>query len=132
MSEMLFVAGRKWLQADRIQVTENNRPLLMWLSQNKKHKDHTSFPAAGATLSRSNNRLARTFDAVIYGVQREADNFLKRVRSHLPADGRMSEQYNRHTGIPQGAHDLTWSYSSMVEVVHQREAFLKVLYGNHP
>ena len=35
-----------------------------------------------------------------------------RVLNHLSSGGSMSEQYRRDNGFEQGAHDLTWSYTS--------------------
>jgi glucoamylase len=39
-------------------------------------------------------------------------DFLARTLSHLGPNNSMTEQYNRRTGQPQGAMDLTWSYVS--------------------
>jgi len=41
-----------------------------------------------------------------------------RVLYHLPAGGAMSEQFNRDSGYEQGAHDLTWSYTSYITAYH--------------
>ncbi|MBS1960043.1 MAG: hypothetical protein JST80_11255 [Bdellovibrionales bacterium] len=37
-----------------------------------------------------------------------------RVLKHLPPNGTMSEQFRRDNGFEQGAHDLTWSYTSYI------------------
>jgi glucoamylase len=43
-----------------------------------------------------------------------ADAFMRRVKYHTPSDGHLAEEFNRNTGLPQGAADLTWSYASII------------------
>lgn len=38
--------------------------------------------------------------------------FLDRTLRHIDRNGSMAEQFNRRTGVMQGARDLTWSYAS--------------------
>ncbi|KAJ3023923.1 Glucoamylase, intracellular sporulation-specific [Thoreauomyces humboldtii] len=53
---------------------------------------------------------------------RLADGFLRRVRSHAPGDGRLSEQMDRDTGFIRGARDLTWSYAALLTAGWARDA----------
>ncbi len=50
----------------------------------------------------------------------KGDGFLQRIQAHTPADGRLSEQYNRLTGFMQGAFDLSWSHGSLITAVRAR------------
>jgi glucoamylase len=47
----------------------------------------------------------------------KARGFLRRVRFHEAGNSpSFSEQYNRHTGFMQSAHDLTWNYASFLSI----------------
>lgn len=48
------------------------------------------------------------------------DQFLDTVRSHVDAEGAMSEQFDRTTGYMTGARDLTWSYGAFLGAVRAR------------
>jgi len=51
-----------------------------------------------------------------------ADGFVNLVNSKIPANGSISEQFNRNTSEPLSARDLTWSYASYVTMHEARRA----------
>ena len=50
----------------------------------------------------------------------KADSFFARVKYHSASDGRLPEQFNRHTGFGQGAENLTWSYAAFLTAAAAR------------
>ena len=50
------------------------------------------------------------------------DAFIRTVSYYTPANGHLTEEINRDTGVPQGAIDLTWSYASVVTAGAARAA----------
>jgi glucoamylase len=48
------------------------------------------------------------------------EEFLRRIQYHASADGSMSEQWNRDTGLNSSARDLTWSYASFLTLMDAR------------
>ncbi len=54
----------------------------------------------------------------------EGDKYLRWVLKHIPKKGSMSEQVHKDTGRPCGAENLTWSYSTYIDIVHEREKAL--------
>jgi glucoamylase len=44
----------------------------------------------------------------------QAINQFNRVLYHMNSDGSLAEQFNKGNGYSQGAHDLTWSYTSYI------------------
>ncbi len=48
------------------------------------------------------------------------DSFLARVKFHGGDDGRLPEQFNRHSGFRQGAKDLTWSNAAFITAIDAR------------
>lgn len=49
-----------------------------------------------------------------------ADSFVAVAEKYTPSDGSLSEQFNRDTGVPLSAVDLTWSYASFVTMAQRR------------
>jgi len=46
--------------------------------------------------------------------------FVQVVQKYTPANGSLSEQYNRTTGEQLSAYDLTWSFASFVSMAQRR------------
>jgi hypothetical protein len=53
-------------------------------------------------------------------LRRCGDAYLQFVLAHQPPDGSVSEQINRDTGQPQGARDLTWAMSELLNTLAMR------------
>lgn len=60
------------------------------------------------------NSLA--YNMTVHQLFNFSDSFLEIVRTHVSDEGEMSEQFNKYTGFLQGARDLSWSYSSFLDV----------------
>ena len=60
------------------------------------------------------------FKTVIMALVGKGDAFIRRVMNHSN-NGALPEQFNRDTGIPQGARDLTWSYASIITANKARD-----------
>jgi glucoamylase len=45
---------------------------------------------------------------------------MRTVKYYTPDDGSLAEEFNRDTGAPQGAADLTWSYASVLTAAFAR------------
>lgn len=60
------------------------------------------------------------FHSVIEHLQIAGDSFLDVVKTHVDAEGSMSEQFDRVTGYMRGARDLTWSYGAFLQAVRAR------------
>lgn len=52
---------------------------------------------------------------------RRGDSFMKTVRLHTPADGSLSEQFDRATGVQTSARHLTWSYAAFIAAAYERK-----------
>ncbi|KAH7398474.1 Six-hairpin glycosidase-like protein [Pyrenochaeta sp. MPI-SDFR-AT-0127] len=64
-------------------------------------------------------------DALFYSIVERltatGDQFLEVVKTHVDAEGSMSEQFDRVTGYMRGAEDLTWSYGAFLQAVRARK-----------
>lgn len=56
-----------------------------------------------------------------------SDSFLIIIKNHVDAHGGISEQFNKYHGFMQGARDLTWSYSSLLNAFRWREKIKKLI-----
>jgi glucoamylase len=52
------------------------------------------------------------------------DQFLEVIKTHVDAEGSMSEQFDRVTGYMRGAEDLTWSYGAFLQAARARKVFM--------
>lgn len=51
------------------------------------------------------------------------DAYLETTRAYTPADGEMSEQFDKETGAHVSARHLAWSYAGFIAAVKARQAF---------
>jgi glucoamylase len=54
------------------------------------------------------------FSQVITAIRQAGDQFMETCENHVDPSGPISEQFNRDTGIMQGAQNLTWSHASFL------------------
>ena len=56
-----------------------------------------------------------------------ADSFVEIAQKYTPADGSLAEQFDRNTGAPLSAEDLTWSYAAFVTMAERRAGLVERL-----
>ncbi|KAF2829290.1 hypothetical protein CC86DRAFT_345940 [Ophiobolus disseminans] len=61
------------------------------------------------------------YHSIIEKLKVTGDGFLEVVKTHVDAQGSMSEQFDRVTGYMRGARDLTWSYGAFLGAVRARK-----------
>ncbi|KAI4646875.1 hypothetical protein J4E93_005099 [Alternaria ventricosa] len=66
------------------------------------------------------------FHSVIERLHTTGDQFLEVIKTHVDAEGSMSEQFDRVTGYMRGANDLTWSYGAFLQAVRARKVSMKL------
>lgn len=63
----------------------------------------------------------KEYKQLIQSLKNYADSFMDVIREHQSNDGHLSEQFNKDTGLMQGAYDLTWSYGAFWSASRQRQ-----------
>ncbi len=71
-------------------------------------------------------RLARSNGEQPDAHIKRGDSFMATVRDLTPADGAMSEQVDRQTGLQTSARHLTWSYAAFIGAARLRAQALEV------
>ena len=113
-AEYCYTVATTYKNLKEVQVTELGLPFLRSMAPGVVLR-------AGETVSASDPR----FSALLAGLRKSGDAFMRRTRLHAHADGSLSEQINRENGYMQGARDLTWSYASFITAALSREQLLK-------
>ncbi len=70
------------------------------------------------------------FAKIMSSVTAYADSFVEVAEKYIPRNGSLSEQYNRDTGTPLSAYDLTWSYAAFVTMSQRRSGQYPTSWGS--
>jgi glucoamylase len=106
-AEQLYDALYVWKQAGSITVTQLSLPFF---------KDLIPSIAAGTYVKGSSS----TYQSILDAVSTYADDFINVAAKYTPSDGSLAEQFDRNTGKPTSAADLTWSYAAFLTAAERR------------
>jgi glucoamylase len=98
--------------------------LIVWKAQGSLDVTAVSLPffksiysaAAVGTYASSTS----AFTGITGAVQTFADGFVAVAAKYTPSNGGLAEQFDRNTGAPLSAVDLTWSYASAITAFEAR------------
>jgi glucoamylase len=105
LGELYYRAANEWVNGGEIAVTDRNKSFFSRLNSSKFGE-----LTGGKVLKRDDS----VFQDIVAELRIAADRQLRRVKFHEFADGSLSEQFNRNTGLMQSAGDLTWNYASVL------------------
>jgi glucoamylase len=106
--EQLYAATSQWDRQGSITVDSVSLPFF---------QDLVSSVAAGTYAEGSS-----TYESIVDAVLNYADGYIAIVQKHTPASGALSEQFDRNSGKPLSARDLTWSYAAFLTATKRRAA----------
>ncbi|KAL4242430.1 glycosyl hydrolase 15 family protein [Abortiporus biennis] len=69
------------------------------------------------------NSSSPIFNNLTTSIRNYADGFILENAKYTPEDGSLAEQYDRDTGLPRSALDLTWSYASALTTFGARSGY---------
>lgn len=72
---------------------------------------------------------SESYASITSAVRAYADDFVAVVQQYTPPDGSLDEQYDRNTGIPRSARDLTWSYAAFLTAIERRDGVVPPTWG---
>lgn len=61
-----------------------------------------------------------TYTTLYNAVYNYADGYVNVVATYTPSNGSLSEQFDKSTGSPLSAYDLTWSYAALLSAANRR------------
>lgn len=71
-----------------------------------------------------------SFAQITSAVTAYADSFVTLAEKYIPANGSLAEQFNRDTGVPLSAVDLTWSYAAFVTMAQRKAGLFPASWGS--
>ncbi|KAF8637794.1 hypothetical protein AX17_002564 [Amanita inopinata Kibby_2008] len=115
VAEQLYDALIVWKTQGSIQVTSVSQPF---------------FSAFSSGISTGTyNSTSSTFNTLTSAIKTYADSFVAIVAKYTPSNGGLAEQYDRNTGKPTSAADLTWSYASLLTSYFARNGVASASWG---
>jgi glucoamylase len=100
-AELYYRAINEWTLAGKVTVTSINLSFF---------KKFDSAAAVGTVYTVGTT----AFGTMTQNVALAADKFFSTVKYHALTNGSMPEQYDRTSGVPTGARDLTWSHAALI------------------
>jgi glucoamylase len=108
-AQYMYSASSEYESAGKISVTDISKPFWDYFA-----------PQAGLQAGQTYSSSTARYRQAINGLNGWGDAFMRTVRYYTPDDGSLAEEFNRNTGVPQGAADLTWSYASILTAAFAR------------
>jgi glucoamylase len=114
-AEQLYYAIEVWKAQGSLAVTSTSLSFF---------RDFDSSVSAGTYASSTT-----TYQNLVAKIAAYADGYVANVQKYLPSSGHMAEQYDKSSGTPLSARDLTWSYASFLTAVAARRGSRSSLFG---
>ncbi|KAF9454874.1 carbohydrate-binding module family 20 protein [Macrolepiota fuliginosa MF-IS2] len=70
-----------------------------------------------------------TYTSLTSAIRNYADGFLAIAAEYTPSNGALAEQYEKKSGTPLSAADLTWSYAALVTANNARSGYTQASWG---
>ena len=116
-AEQLYDALYQWDRQGTLTVTKSSLPFFRDLVANVTTGVYPTTSPVYKTITRA--------------VRSYADGFISVVQEYTPANGGLSEEYERNTGVQKSAPDLTWSYASFLTAIARRNGSVPPSWGSH-
>ncbi|KZT62841.1 carbohydrate-binding module family 20 protein [Calocera cornea HHB12733] len=131
--EDVYYNGNPWYLATLAAAEQLYASLYTWASQSSLTVTATSEPffaqflssVAPGTYSASTSEYA----TITAGAKSMADGFVAIVQQYIGPAGGLSEQFDKSSGAPTSAVDLTWSYASFLTMADARAGLVPASWG---
>lgn len=123
--EDVYFGGNPWYLATLAVAEQLYDALLTWdglgaiavTPTSKAFFDQFSSDISPGTYRSDSSTYVQLSDAI----RAHADGFVKIVARFTPPDGRLAEQFDKKSGNPTSADDLTWSYAATLTAFRSRK-----------
>lgn len=132
-SEDVYYNGNPWYLATLAAAEQLYAATHQWDTQGSIVVDAVSLPffrdlvpsVVTATYAKDSN----TYKSLITAVKTYADGYMAIVQKYTPSNGGLAEQFDKGTGVPLSAVDLTWSYAAFLTATERRAGILTPSWG---
>ncbi|KAJ6585291.1 glycoside hydrolase family 15 protein [Mycena capillaripes] len=122
--EDVYMGGNPWYLTTAAVAEQLYDALIVWKAQGSLNVTRISLPFFKQFLSSvtvgNYASSSSTFTTLTSAVKTFADGFLAIHAKFTPSGGGLAEQFDRNTGAPLSAVDLTWSYAAALTVFSAR------------
>jgi glucoamylase len=132
VAEQLYDALIVWKKQGSLNVTSVSLPFFQSLYSSAAVGSYSSSSTAFTSITSAVQVSFLNYDMrrrLIARMQTFADGFVAIVAKHTPANGSLSEQFDKSTGVELSAADLTWSYASAVTAFEARAGVIPASWG---
>ncbi|KAH2454292.1 hypothetical protein KXW63_004420 [Aspergillus fumigatus] len=123
-AEDVYQGGNPWYLATLAAAEQLYDALYQWKKQGYLTVTQTSlafFRDFSSTVEPGTYKSnTPTYKSLTDYVRTYADDFFFLVEKYTPSNGSLAEQYDRNTGVPLSANDLTWSYAAFLSTLQRR------------
>ena len=131
--EDVYYNGNPWYLSTFAVAEQLYDALTVWAAQGSLQITPTSLPffrqclssAATGTFASSTS----TYQTLTSAIKTFADGFIAVNAKYTPSGGGLAEQFDRNSGAPLSAADLTWSYASALTAFNARTGFAGASWG---
>lgn len=109
LAEFMYRVSKEYSSAEQIVVSSVSKPFFDFFA-----------PSAKLVTGQTYIQSTKQFRQAINGINGWGDAFVRTIKQYMPASGALSEQFNKKTGQPQGAADLSWSYAALLTAAFAR------------
>ncbi|KAK4175950.1 family 15 putative glycoside hydrolase [Triangularia setosa] len=132
-SEDVYYNGNPWFLTTFAAAEQLYDALLVWKAQGSITITQTSLSffrdhVSGATVG-THAAGSTIYNQIISAITAYADGFVEINSRYAHSNGAMPEQYDRNSGSPLAAPDLTWSYSSFLTATARRDGYIPSGWG---
>ncbi|KAF8158199.1 glucoamylase [Crassisporium funariophilum] len=132
-SEDVYFNGNPWYLTTAAVAEQLYDALIVWKRQRSLTVTSTSLAFfrqfSPSVVPGKYTALSRTYYTLMNAVETFADGFIAVNAKYTPADGALAEQFDRNTGVPLSAEDLTWSYASTLTAFAARRGVVPASWG---
>ncbi|KAF8699870.1 1,4-alpha-D-glucan glucohydrolase, partial [Rhizoctonia solani] len=114
-AEQLYYATYQWIKLGKIEITSLSLPFFQQIYPTAKVGSYSVVSKDGL--------------GILFAVRKYADQFVLVNKKFVGPKGGLAEQFDRATGLPTSAVDLTWSYASAITAFDARSFKLPESWG---
>lgn len=127
-SEDVYYKGNPWYLTTLAAAEQLYDALIVWKSSSSITITPLSLPFFQALVPSATTGTftssSSLYTTILSAVQSYADDFLSIIDARKQSNGGMPEQFDRNTGTPIAASDLTWSYSAFLTATARRKGLV--------
>lgn len=131
--EDVYYNGNPWYLCTLAAAEQLYDALIVWESQGYIEVTSTSLAffqdLDSSVTAGTYDSGSATFTTLFDAVTSYAEEYMNVVATYAASNGSLSEQFDKSTGTPLSAYDLTWSYAAFLSAANRRAGIVPSSWG---